>query len=331
MPATYYGPSLGALWRIIESYSKDPRPLFREVGIDPKVTTDPGSRVPYAKVLQVWNKAEELVGDPCFELKLADVWHPSHLGVLGYAWLASSSLRTALNRLARFARVVTEGSDLIVEEGNEGVSLVIQPKKVAPSLPVREDGGLALVLSMCRRNYGEQLNPISVAMKHSLPACTGRYYELFRCPVSFNAADSRITFRTEDVDRLLPGSNPELALLHDQIMVKYLARLKKEDISTRVRAVIVDQLPSGGISDETVAEALYMNSRTLQRRLCEAGTTFKSLLVEVRRELAEKYVLDQKLTITEISYLLGFSQTSAFSRAFKSWTGRAPSATRVHR
>jgi len=107
-------------------------------------------------------------------------------------------------------------------------------------------------------------------------------------------------------------------------MVKYLARLKKEDISTRVRAAIVDQLPSGGISDETVAEALYLNSRTLQPRLSEAGTTFKSLLVEVRRELAEKYVLDQKLTITEISYLLGFSETSAFSRAFKTWTGKTP-------
>jgi len=205
MAATYYGPSLGALWRIIESYSKDPRTLFREVGIDPKVTSDPAARVPYVKVLQVWNKAEELVGDPCFELKLADVWHPSHLGVLGYAWLASSSLRTALNRLSRFAKVVTEGSDLIVEEGDEGVSLVIRPKKIAPSLPVREDGALALVVSMCRRNYSEQLNPVSVAMKHSLPACTGRYYELFRCPVSFDAGDSRITFRTEDVDRLVFG------------------------------------------------------------------------------------------------------------------------------
>jgi len=205
----------------------------------------------------------------------------------------------------------------------------MRPREVRRSFPVRENGGLALVVSMCRRNYGEQLNPVSVSIRHAAPACAGNYYALFRCPVSFQAADYKITFGTADVDLPLPGSNPELALLHDQIIVKYLARLNRDDIETRVREVIVDQLPSGGISDESVAEALHMNSRTLQRRLSEAGTTFKTLLVEVRRGLARKYVQDCNLTITEISFLLGFSETSAFSRAFRTWTGQAPTQFRM--
>lgn len=107
-----------------------------------------------------------------------------------------------------------------------------------------------------------------------------------------------------------------------------LAMMEKGDIVFRVKAVIQDQLPMGNLSDETVADALHVSVRSMHRRLTDAGSNFRSLLVNIRRELAESYILDNSLTLTEISLLLGFSEPSSFSRAFKNWTGNAPSTAR---
>ena len=93
----------------------------------------------------------------------------------------------------------------------------------------------------------------------------------------------------------------------------------------------MDQLPSGHISDDSVADALHMSVRTMHRKLVEVNNNFRTILVEMRRDLAEQYILDNSLTLTEISLLLGFSEPSSFSRAFKNWTGTTPSEVRQSR
>jgi AraC-like DNA-binding protein len=124
------------------------------------------------------------------------------------------------------------------------------------------------------------------------------------------------------------GANPQLARLNDQVMIEYLAKLNKDDIVNRVAAVIVDMLPSGGVADEKVAETLGMSVRSLQRRLKEADTTFRTILDMTRRDLASTYVRDPDIELAEVAFLLGFSDQSAFSRAFKRWTGNPPSQVR---
>ena len=96
----------------------------------------------------------------------------------------------------------------------------------------------------------------------------------------------------------------------------------------KVKNAIIELLPDGRLSDNKVAEALFMSPRNLQRKLEAEGTTFKTLLTEIRRDLALKYIQDTELTLTEISFMLGFSEMSAFSRAFKQWTGKSPRVQR---
>jgi AraC-like DNA-binding protein len=163
-----------------------------------------------------------------------------------------------------------------------------------------------------------------VTFKHSEPASTGAHYAYFRCPIDFGAADNRIVLSNKVVDKRLPGSNPMMAQLNDQVMIKYMARLDENDIVSRVKATIIDLLADGRLSDAKVAESLYMSNRTLQRKLQEQGTSFKKILTEVRHELALKYIQDHQMTLTELSFQLGFSEVSSFSRAFKNWTGQAP-------
>ena len=107
-------------------------------------------------------------------------------------------------------------------------------------------------------------------------------------------------------------------------MIEYLAKLDENDIVQRVKASIIELLPDGKMSDTRVAETLYMSNRTLQRKLEEQGTTFYNILTEIRKEMALKYLKDSQLTLTELSFQLGFSEMSSFSRAFKNWTGQSP-------
>ena len=328
MPPSNFAPSLSTFWKLIEGSGHDPRPLFRKLGIDPAIIRDPTARVSYAKVEAIWTWMSDQINDPCIGLKAEKYWHPSASGALGYAWLASSSLRTAVGRLTRYARLVTEGVQLLTEEDGQTFALIIAFNVGKGDIPIQADGILAVLTALCRVNYGDGLNPVSVHFSHAKPSCDGEFFAYFKCPVYFDAVDNRLVLPIHAMDEKLPGANPQLAQLNDRIMIEYLARLHKDNIVERVKAVIIDQLPTGSVVDSSVAEALHMNVRSLQRKLQLKGTSFKRILNEVREDLALKYIKDSSLSLSEISFLLGFAETSSFSRAFKRWTGGSPKSYR---
>ncbi|MGD8887940.1 MAG: AraC family transcriptional regulator [Desulfobacterales bacterium] len=316
------------LWKLIEANGHDPEGLYRHAGIDPDLLNKPGARVPYASVNQIWAKASEIISDPCFGLKTDKFWHPSYIHALGYAWLASHTLREALNRFVRYLRIVSEKSFLKLEDDPDGMTLIFSFELLGMRIPAQVDMGMAMALHMCRLNYGENLKPAAVKFVHAEPPCAEEYFALFRVPVQFSAARDSITFSLADVDKYLIGANPQLARLNDQVMIEYLSKLDKDNIVDRVTAVIIDMLPSGGVADEKIAEQLNMSVRSLQRRLKEVDTTFRTLLETVRKDLASTYVRDPDIELVEVAFLLGFSDQSAFSRAFKRWTGKSPSEAR---
>ena len=130
------------------------------------------------------------------------------------------------------------------------------------------------------------------------------------------------------LEQKLEGANPELARHNDEIVVRYLAQMQKQNLRARVHAALIEQLPQGEPSQKKIAEALHMSPRNFQRKLAEEGTSYTGLLSDTRRDLALSYVRDASYTLGEITYLLGFSDASSFNRAFKRWTGQSPSAFR---
>ncbi len=328
MALTNHAAVLGAFWKLIETYGKDPDPVFRKLRLDPKLAENPFARIPYAKVEALWVEIIELVDDPYIGIKAAKLWHPSTSGSLGYAWLASSSLREAFERLVRYLHVITDGLKCRIEEKNNEYSFIHSFHEDSLNIPEQADAHLATLVALCRINYGQGLNPISISFTHNAPEDTGEYFAFFRCPVHFDTPENRITLPKEAVDKRLPSSNPMLAQLNDQIMIEYLAKLDDDNIIERVKVAIIDQLPSGQINDSSVADSLYMSRRTFHRKLQQKQTTFRSILNEVRKDLANQYIQDSRLSLNEISFLLGFSEISSFSRAFKRWTGSSPSTFR---
>jgi AraC-like DNA-binding protein len=314
------------VWRMVESYGQDPLPLFQEHGFDHDTVPHPNRRISEPAFLALWEAAEALVDDPCCGLRATQCWHPSHLHALGYGWLASTSLRTALGRLARYIKIVTSNADMAITNTEEGVSLTFSPnerRKETASLAGMEP---ALVTSMCRVNYGVTLDPVQVRLGHPAPACAGDYSAYYRCPVAFDTGEYSLVLPTDAVDKPLAGANPHLAELNDQVVQRYLDDLRGNEITEQVKRIIAEELPSGCVSDETVARILFMGPRTLQRRLKQRSISFRQLLQQTRRVLADRYLAEGNYSATEIAFMLGFSDISTFSRAYKQWTGVSPAA-----
>jgi len=325
LPTTTLASLVGLLWKILEFYGQDPDRLLRSEGLDASKMRDPNARFPDSRVDSLWERAGSLISDPCFGLRAARCWHPSMLGALGYAWLASTTLRTAFRRLERYRRLLADVSDIQLIETQAGLSVRLQaPRQQEREIPGLTDASLSTLLDMCRVNYGDALDPISASLRRAQPACSGQYFAFFRCPVRFSASVNELVLPMEAMDLPLPTSNQQMATLHDQVVADVLARLEEDDIFTRVKELAIQHLPSGGISEEDAAAALKLSTRTLQRRLHENGQSFGQLTESVRQELAMKYIQDPAISLGEISYLLGFSEPSSFSRAFRRWTGKTP-------
>jgi AraC-like DNA-binding protein len=328
---TVFAPSVVNLWRTIDSYGIDPRPLFEAENIHLKLPIDPCLRLPYEKIDRIRARAVELTGDEAMGLRAASVYLVSQFGALGYAFQASLTLRKACQRLERFSRVLNDKAIVIVEDDDDCMGITLKLDVDSENRPVRDDAALAMLTRMCRMIGGDQFRLRAVNFKHAAPADIQPYFEYFGCQLNFEQAENQILIPLALADETLDGANPELALLNDQVVTRRLAAIDRNDIVARVQAAIIDQLPNGNISDESVADSLHMSVRTMHRKLVAADSNFRNLLVEMRRELAEQYILDNSLTLTEISLLLGFSEPSSFSRAFKNWTGSAPSEVRQSR
>ena len=328
MPLSYSAPAVSITLKIIESYGIDPKPLLIKLDIDPDRILDANARFNYKKIDQLWFDAVTISGDSSFGLRAAKFWHPSQMGALGYAWLASSSLHTALDRFARYMAILTEGAILSIDETETELSVHLQYKKISRQQPTRTDSFMAMLLAMCRANCGEDFYPSSISLTHAEPADSSEFEALFACPIYFNSPENRFNLSKQQADKHLTSSSPRLAQLSDQLIIEALAKLDKNNIIEQVKAEILHQLPSANVTDSSVAKAINMSQRSLQRKLQQQGSSFKYLLNDLRSELAQHYIQDSNLSLLDIAFMLGFSEYSSFSRAFKRWTGLSPSACR---
>lgn len=320
--------SVGILWRVIESYGLDPAPIFEASGVTISWPVEPGTRMPYDDLDRVRARAAEASGDPAFGLRTGPCLHPSYLGALGYAVLASETLRTGFERIHRYVRLLNDQGHFDLEETEQGLRAVLSVDQGSRNAAVRDDAQLSMLVGLCRINAGKDFRPLEVSLRRAEPEDRGPWEDLFRCPLRFGSNVNAMTVSSRDLDNPLPSANPVLAQMNERVVVQRLAKLDNDNVTGRVRGVIMEQLPSGNISDESVAEALHMTPRTLRRRLKEEGESFRTVLKSVRQDLAEQYLADSTLTLTEITFLLGFSEMSSFSRAYKHWNGQSPSEAR---
>ena len=326
-----FAQSVSSLWRQIEDYGIDPVALFTKHGACSGKMLDPNARYKFQKVDGIMAEAATLSGDPFFGLKEAEYLLPTHIGPLGFAWLASKNLHAALDRLHRFSRLISATSQVELDEVGSDLLVSFDVGSPSKNAYQRDSANLALLTKMCRLIHSEDWHPTKVSIIHAEPEDTSYFYAYFRCPVEFSAKQNGLYVNKQEADAQLTGSNDQLAQLNDHIVVRYLASIDRDDIINQTKVAIMERLGEGGVTENCVADTLFMSTRSLNRKLSAEDSSFKSLLMEIRTELADQYINDPTLTLTEISYMLGFSEVSSFSRAYRRWTGESPSSARKHR
>lgn len=316
------------IWNLIEHYGIDPEKLFREAHLDPSLVKIPGKRYSSEKLEKLWELMSATIDDPCYGLKAVQFWHPSNTGALGYAMLASKTLRESIDRLVRYHKVLSTDEFVKIEEDGNSLKLIAAGVASRRQNVARNDAALSVLLSILRLNYQKDLAPLEATFTHSKPTCSSEYYKFFQCPILFDSPYNSFSLAIDVVDEELKGANDQLAEFNDRVVVDYIASLEQNQIVTKVKEIILDHLPSGNVLEEEVAKKLFMSKRTMQRTLQKEGTSFIELLNGTRLDLSKQYVRNKEISFTEIAFLLGFTESSTFSRAFKRWTGKTPSQYR---
>lgn len=323
-----FAPLLGHLWRALESCGVDPREVIEERLYRPGDASAAARRISFADYDDSLRRGIAAAGDPAFALRAARWLHPSHLGALGHVWLASPCLRDALERVARLARMFNDQVQFSLAESPGRVRIEYRMLRPLSEPDIVGEAHVASLLQLCRMNFGPELRPVEVMLTRSEPADPAPWIEYFGPVIRFGQDCNSLSLSAADADAPLTGSNPELLAIHEDVIDRYLLKLDRDNIVNRLRLCLIEELPSGRVTEDDIAQHLNISKRTLYRKLRENNETFRTILAQVRRDLASRYVRDRAFSMTEIAFLLGYNDTSAFSRAFKSWFGRSPTQAR---
>ncbi len=324
MQLTNFAPVTSLLWKYLEHCDIDPEPVYLKAGIDPALISDPNARIDVKLIDQLWADAVTIIDDPTFGVKMVEHWHPSMIGALGYAWLVSATLRHAMHRIDRYIHAISQGLNTTLEDTPAGLKLSVYVVGSIAIQPQQHTLMVAVLMHMCRFNFGDELIAAEVCLARPKPDDAKDIIDYFRTDVHFDAEVDSLTISRADADSELSSANKQIALMHDEMLMKYLVEIKQGDIVQQVQAIILNHLADGQVTDKLVARALNLSERSLQRRLKEHETTFRVLLDGVREMAAKQYIKNPVNRMSDIAFLIGFSEQSAFSRAFKKWTGKSP-------
>jgi AraC-like DNA-binding protein len=302
----------------------DPVDEMARVGLDLARAANPEWRISPVDFNALMGHCEQITGDQAFGLSAAEKLQPQVLHGLGLAWLASDTVYDGLKRLVRFGKVVSTGMELALEEDDEFVHIIVQGQELDNFAWSSRDYAVGMISRMCQLALGDFLAPVVVSLERPEPDKPERWEYMLASPVKFGAAKNRITWALSDIVEPLVTGDPALARVNDEQTQAYLESFVTHTTAREVVDKIVEHLPDGPPSQQLIAESLHVSNRTLQRKLKEEGTSFIDLLRDTRLQLARKYLGQPSRSVVETAYLLGFSEPSTFSRAFKRWTGQAP-------
>lgn len=266
--------------------------------------------------------------DPAPGLAIGEGVQPRHVGVLGYLVLATDTLAEAMAAYQRYERLFY-GLDL-AEVGMVEGEVELRWPRPPHAGAVADEVAISALVSFLRRQLAQAPPPSRIGFVHTASAARRAACEaFFGCPVGFGDTHTRVRFPASYLALPMPRRDPGLRALLDQQARALLAALPEPKAFDRAaQQLLVRMLPDGEVSVDKVAQAMHQSTRTLQRRLGDSGITWQALLDRTREQLARQYLADPGLSLAETALLLGYSEQSAFTRAFRRWTGQTPQAWR---
>jgi AraC-like DNA-binding protein len=325
MPATH-GISVALLRPLAELLGQlevEPAAFLTAVGVDDAMA--PNTYITASRVDQELAAIAKRRGDPAFGLTLARAALVRPLGLFGHLVWLSGTLRDALTRAVKFWSVVSQRTTLTLDETSGAVARLQQHVvSGAPRGRILTEYPFASLALRAREATRGAFVARAVRFSHEAEA-TLVYDEVFRAPVTFGAAVDELEIETAQLDLRLAGGDPITSAAVEAKVIELISEAPARDpFVERVRSAAASSF-AGAASPTEVARRLGISRRTLRRHLEKQGHTLRGVVDELRRERADA-LLDAGSSVKEIAFQLGFSEPSAFSRAYKRWTGKAPRA-----
>jgi AraC-like DNA-binding protein len=302
-------------------------------GADPGALEDPDARIPHELAIAVWREAVARSGDAAFGIHAAEQIRPGAFDVLDYAIRSSATLGDGLERLVRYHRIWHDAAIVrLVRDGRRATLTHALPGDPIGLPRHAAEFIVAGWVVVARQATGVDFEPLEVTFRHASPSDIEEHRRFFRAPIRFESPTMGVSIRSEMLDAPLVKADPGLGVVLDRHVRELFARVPNTTtLCARVREIVAGELSTGPPSASAVARRLHMSRRTLQRRLGDEGTTHRELVETLRRDLAARYLAERRLAVAEIAFLLGFSEESAFHRAFKRWHGCTPATYRRSR
>jgi AraC-like DNA-binding protein len=284
-----------------------------------------GLKVEMTLMLEVFEYAAHITGDDAAMLDFYSELPHGAIPTFDYVALCAPSLRQGLQNWQRFIALRTNCYQMIFEEDPaHGILSWDIPDRLGP----RTQNTFAKVAwASSRIEYMAQAPEMELKIELTVPApvCISRFQQRHAGNLKFGQARDRILIPGEYLDLVPPKGEASLyAMVEATAMTEVEKTLSLRDPLARIRTTINDQLKSGTCKLETVAKSLGMSQRSLQRHLESEGTSFRELTDAIRQSMASRYLRESNLALTEIAFLLGFSELSSFSRAVRNWYGVSP-------
>lgn len=310
---------------LFSRFANELSPFLEEAGLGTSFFTDPELEVSAASLVKLMELAARSLGD-AIGLRLGSQVQSSDMGVLGQALRSMDRLGDTLNGLSRYMVTRSQAERIEVVESDRQV--VISYQIADPSITQkRQDAefSIAALLSCMREMTGCAITPVRVDFEHAAPGDLSCHREMFHCPIRFGQDCNRLYFNRSILDLPISTSNRRLL----QALQPYLEEQRKirsqsAGLLIDVSRAIATELGRGRIGVVQVAEAMNLSVRTLQRRLRDLDLEFGTVVEDVRRALAIEYVGNSSFRLTDVALMLGYTEASSFSRAFRRWTNLTP-------
>jgi len=303
--------------------------LCEAVGLDASRLNDPHGRLPMSQLIALYETAARMTNDSAFGLHVGMRTSLRAFGVLGYVVMNSATVGLAFERMVRYLPIWTDGASFSLRCEGSAVHLIWEYMD-AGTTECRHDCEMTLLTAIKVSQFSGGTQPREVHFQHSRPKNDSEPRRLFRAPVHFHTGANEAIFDRSALSTRVRHADPDLCnLLIGNAEVMLAAAPSKLDLIDRVRSAVRRSVSDDEMGLVPVSRAMGIGARTLQRKLKASGTSFRGLLTEVRRELAEQHLRDPQMSIAEIADRLGYSHPSEFHRAFRSSNGIAPRQYRL--
>ena len=313
-----------ALPSVLRDLGANPVELLADVGIELSLFSDPNNLIAYSARDELFVHCVARTGCHHLGLLVGQQAGLHSLGLVGLLAKYSPDVGTALRNIVCYLHLHIRGAAANLEV--VGNSTLLSHNIYHPGSKATDqigDGAVACMLNILRTLCGRLWKPTEVRFSHHQPKDLNPYVQYFKAPLVFGAEQNGIVFATSYLDHRLPATDPELR----QLLQKHIDALEIRhgaDFPSQLRSVLRTALLTGHGSSDQVAALFSMHQRTLSRRLREFGTSFRELLDEGRFEIARQMLRDTPMEVGQIAAALDYADASAFTRAFRRWSGTTP-------